>query len=100
MVKVWNHDTERLEHEAAIIEKEMQIGIRVGTLSAQGLKEMQRAVELRRAELDRRNKDPHPAIARIKAAWPELSGAEQGELLDWISRQERSLASASHKVDC
>ena len=40
MVKVWNYDTERLEREIEIIEKEMQIGIRVGTLSAQGLTEM------------------------------------------------------------
>ena len=87
MVKVWNYDTDRLERETVIIEKEMQIGIRVGTLSGQGLTEMKRAVELRRAELDRRNKDPHPAIVQIKAAWPELSGAERGELLDWISTQ-------------
>ncbi len=78
----------------------MQIGIRVGTLSMPDAAEMKCPVEQRRAELDRRDKGSHPAVAHLKAAWPELSGAEQGELLDWISRQERSLASASHKVDC
>ncbi len=88
MVKVWNYDTKQLERDAAIIEREMQVGIRVGTLSKQGLTDMQRAVELQRAELNRRHQDPHPEIVQIKAAWPELSSAERCELLDWISKQE------------